>query len=598
MTLDTAHSKEIYHGNGTATVFPFAFTVWGTGQVLVTRSLPGQLGETDVTAQCTITLSENGGTVIYLYEGAPLPSGATLAITRNMPFTQGVDLVSASRFDPQVIEDALDQATAERQQVKEMLARAVILPSTSDETPQEVVQGVYAARDDAANSAAAASESEGAAAASASNAATSAGQAGAEADRAKAEADRAQSIADVGPAEANKLGLVKIGDGINVEEDGTISAQVASSTQRGMSRSATIDDLTSGLPPSDGPAFLAVGSEALNAFVPTFMIGCVIPMFAADGYVPNGCVLPDGTEYMQSQFPTFYTDYLVAGRIVTCTYAEFAAQVALTGNCGKFALDQDNHKFKVPLQKDGDSITAAVSASEVGKSIKAGLPNVRQEITSWVAGTQHGHLRRNSTVSAPWYKGTEVPGSVSGDASSGSAGNALGIDLSLFNDIFGSSDTVTTEGVRLRHFVVLASAQNNASMFDWSAYMSALAGKANTDLDNISTAAKLEIKKAALQKTKLSECTTSGAWTITGCRTDMPLEIIADIITTTSGGNNGATIRVTSGADGGTGSGDGYFGLGRGTGWFSSDSFVCYPTSSTVVINVAAITTVRLTAKQ
>lgn len=154
MTLDTAHSKEIYQGNGAATVFPFAFKVWSAAQVLVTRSMANQVGETDVTAQSTIALTENGGTVTYLYEGAPLPSGATLAITRNMPFTQGVDLISGSQFDPQVIEDALDQATAERQQVKEMLGRAVILPSTSDDTPQDVVQGVYAALDRAENAAA------------------------------------------------------------------------------------------------------------------------------------------------------------------------------------------------------------------------------------------------------------------------------------------------------------------------------------------------------------------------------------------------------------------------------------------------------------
>ena len=45
--------------------------------------------------------------------------------------------------------------------------------------------------------------------------------------------------------------------------------------------------------------------------------------------------------------------------------------------------------------------------------------------------------------------------------------------------------TVLDEQVRLRHFVVVANAQNSASVFDWSAYMSALAGKANTDLSNV-----------------------------------------------------------------------------------------------------------------
>lgn len=208
MTLDTAHSKEVYQGNGTATVFPFSFKVWDSSQVLVTCSLSEQVGETDVTAQSTITLTENGGTVTYLYAGAPLPSGATLAITRNMPFTQGVDLVSGSQFDPQVIEDALDQATAERQQVKEMLGRAVILPSTSDETPQEVVQDIYTARDEAANSAAAASASESSAATSATKSAAHSLLAEESRGHACQCADRAEQARDVAMQQAEAINVV------------------------------------------------------------------------------------------------------------------------------------------------------------------------------------------------------------------------------------------------------------------------------------------------------------------------------------------------------------------------------------------------------
>ena len=79
------------------------------------------------------SIGESGGTVTYQHEGAPLPAGWRLAIVRNMPFAQGIDLISASRFDPQVIEDGLDQATAELQQLHEQLARAVIMPATSDQ---------------------------------------------------------------------------------------------------------------------------------------------------------------------------------------------------------------------------------------------------------------------------------------------------------------------------------------------------------------------------------------------------------------------------------------------------------------------------------
>lgn len=39
--------------------------------------------------------------------------------------------------------------------------------------------------------------------------------------------------------------------------------------------------------------------------------------------------------------------------------------------------------------------------------------------------------------------------------------------------------------MRLRWFVVVANAQNAPSVFDWSAYMAGLAGKANSALDNV-----------------------------------------------------------------------------------------------------------------
>ncbi|MGE4311293.1 hypothetical protein [Desulfovibrio sp.] len=257
MTMPYSPSRAVYEGNDAATRFPFSFKVWDASQLVVTLTSPD--GATTEASGWTADIGASGGEIVYLHEAAPLPSGWKLAVTRNMPFTQEVNLVSASRFDPQVIEDALDQATAERQQVKEMLGRAVILPSTSDETPQDVVRAVYASRDAAAASAAnsenasheatiqasrseaeadrakaeanrsktEANRAESAAEVAADDAraavASELARAVSEADKAKAEADRAQSLANVGPATSDKLGMVKIGEGIAVEEDGTIS---------------------------------------------------------------------------------------------------------------------------------------------------------------------------------------------------------------------------------------------------------------------------------------------------------------------------------------------------------------------------------------
>ncbi|WP_448338831.1 hypothetical protein AB9L11_11880 [Desulfovibrio piger] len=171
MTLETTVSKAVYTGNGATTEFPFSFKVWDEDQILV--SVTDAQGYVQETGEYSVTLSAGGGTVSYLHAGAPLPSGWKLAITRDMPFTQEDDYITGTRFDPEVIETGLDRATAERQQLLEQLQRAVILPPTSDETPEDMAQELLKARDEAVKSAGAAKNSEQAAADSASDAAAS-----------------------------------------------------------------------------------------------------------------------------------------------------------------------------------------------------------------------------------------------------------------------------------------------------------------------------------------------------------------------------------------------------------------------------------------
>lgn len=171
MTLETTVSKAVYTGNGATTEFPFSFKVWDEDQILV--SVTDAQGYVQEVGEYRVTISPGGGTVSYLHDGAPLPSGWKLALTRDMPFTQEDDYITGTRFDPEVIETALDKATAERQQLREQLQRAVILPPTSDETPEDMAQELLRARDEAVQSAGAAKNSEQAAADSASDAAAS-----------------------------------------------------------------------------------------------------------------------------------------------------------------------------------------------------------------------------------------------------------------------------------------------------------------------------------------------------------------------------------------------------------------------------------------
>lgn len=260
MTLESTTSKAVYTGNGATTEFPFSFKVWEEAQILV--SVTDAQGYVQETGEYSVTLSAGGGTVSYLHAGAPLPSGWKLAITRDMPFTQEDDYITGTRFDPEVIETGLDRATAERQQLLDQLQRAVILPPTSDETPEDMAQELLKARDEAVKSAGAAKNSEQAAADSASDAAASEQAAAESVRQAEDWTERAQAWAEspippdpddpesksakewakiasdtvpiATPALAGKVKpQTGAEDGLELGPDGTLRLRVASPTVRG-----------------------------------------------------------------------------------------------------------------------------------------------------------------------------------------------------------------------------------------------------------------------------------------------------------------------------------------------------------------------------
>lgn len=158
MTIASAVSKVTLNGNGSTTSFPFGFKVWKSADLEV--SITDASGAVSVVTNWGVALNPSGGgTVAYPTSGPPLPTGHKITIARSMDFLQDVDLVSGTRWDPEVVETALDRATAERQQLKERLDRAVAVPISSSTTPEQFADELFTARDDAAASASAAAAS-------------------------------------------------------------------------------------------------------------------------------------------------------------------------------------------------------------------------------------------------------------------------------------------------------------------------------------------------------------------------------------------------------------------------------------------------------
>lgn len=135
MTItSTTRKAGPYPGNGVTTAFPFGFKVFKKEDVLVTfTDANGTDYELVLDSDYSVTLNEDqnnnpGGTITYPRAGSPLAILAAtqrLTFTGDLPYTQPTDIPNLSPFFPEVVEDALDRAEIQIQQLKEISDRAI-----------------------------------------------------------------------------------------------------------------------------------------------------------------------------------------------------------------------------------------------------------------------------------------------------------------------------------------------------------------------------------------------------------------------------------------------------------------------------------------
>lgn len=133
MTIsNTTRKAGPFTGTGLQTVFPFTFKVFVASDLLAVQAVTSTGVETPqvLTANYTVVLNVDqnaspGGSLTMLV--AP-PVGATLTLTSQVLNTQFTDLINAGGFYPKVVNDALDRATIQIQQLAEKVARAIGFP--------------------------------------------------------------------------------------------------------------------------------------------------------------------------------------------------------------------------------------------------------------------------------------------------------------------------------------------------------------------------------------------------------------------------------------------------------------------------------------
>ena len=187
---------------------------------------------------------------------------------------------------------------------------------------------------------------------------------------------------------------------------------------------------------------------------------------------PSGVLPCNGGEYTRATFPTFYSNFLLTGKMLTCSYDVYAEEIATNGVCGKFALDAINEKFKTPTYNSGVLFAPAGSVSEAGVYFEEGLPDFDFGFNVGIGApiATNGYIN-----SEPLGSGTVFP------YGANSTNSTYGFyhKQSNYSDIYGNSEHVTPNHFRYNVGVVVANITDDVSEVAWNEIITELSNKLN-----------------------------------------------------------------------------------------------------------------------
>lgn len=133
-----------YKGNGTTRVFPFEFVALNKTDVQVIVGSDDLNSESILSQGYNVRLNadqdNNPGGEVEL--DTALDEGKLLAITTDMPYLQQLVLTNRGGFYPESVNDAFDKVVIMIQQLLVRVRRALFVPLTSDQTPEEALANI------------------------------------------------------------------------------------------------------------------------------------------------------------------------------------------------------------------------------------------------------------------------------------------------------------------------------------------------------------------------------------------------------------------------------------------------------------------------
>ena len=467
MTVYKQENKVQYTGDGVTTLFPFTIPFVIPSDVVVFVN--------DVKLNSGFTVEnrdsyENGSNIIF--DTAPEAS-ANIIITRDIPLTQIVQYPENNPFPSKVTEEAFDKLTLNMIDLTKSTIKVPletppgfnpVMPKpvpnkgikydatgnqliTTEYDPDEALETTKQYRDGAQAAANAAENSE----ANAKQLEITVTQKAQEVTQKAQEVIQTanQALQDINTEEASAISNIQTTGGQYVQEAKDWAVKMDDK----------VDEVDFSAKYWAERASTAVQQRVLNE-----MIISPVPLISAALHLADGEKLVCGSnaqyiDYM-IEYKKTYPEYFI-------TEEEWQRQVTTNGRCSKYVLDEVAKTIRLP--KIIGYLEGTVTPSELGVFTPAGLPNITGDLST-----------RSNTSNTGAFTTKILATSVDGGVTTlGTTFNA-----SRSSSIYGNSDTVQTDSIKVYYYIVVATGVKTDVQIDIDQVITDLNNKAARDLSN------------------------------------------------------------------------------------------------------------------
>lgn len=207
----------------------------------------------------------------------------------------------------------------------------------------------------------------------------------------------------------------------------------------------------------------------IQKIVNAIYIGQIVPFCRST--LPTGVLPCDGSQYTRALFPTFFRDYLLTGKVLTCSYEAYDQDLTDFGFCGKFAIDGINNTFRTPTLTNDCFFSATNVLSDYGKSFEQGLPDITG---SFNIGTSTPISTKNHTGA---FKSLGTGPAYPYGANATTSTYGASFKASDSNEIYGASNDVTPKHIKYPHGVVVANISEGLSEINWNEFLNQIENK-------------------------------------------------------------------------------------------------------------------------